>query len=137
MMKVEVLPVASIATVEGVIVPGDGRGAGLGFPTANLEVESPQVLPDDGVYSCRVTLANGQRYGGTVSVGFNPTFPDVKNRRIEVFVHDFRGNLYDQKITVEFVTFMHEMVAFSQVEELIDHTHQLVEQSKKLLGDEQ
>jgi len=136
MMKVEVLPVASIATVEGVIVPGDGRGAGLGFPTANLDVDQQDDLPRDGVYSCRVHLADGSVYGGTVSVGFNPTFPDVKNRRVEVFVHDFRGNLYDQKIRVDFVTFMHEMVAFSEVEQLINHTHQLVEKSKKLLADE-
>lgn len=76
----------------GTVIPGNGRGKGLGFPTANLAVEDDK--PDDGVYSAWVQLASGSWVGATVSVGSNPTFKNVRDRRMECHLHDHGRDIY-------------------------------------------
>ena len=60
--------------VEGVVVVGDGRGRGLGYPTANVEVPAGTELPDDGVYAGWFERADGSRHVAAVSVGGRPTY---------------------------------------------------------------
>ena len=72
--------------VEGVVVHGDGRGAGLGIPTANLDPTPHAAIPADGVYACWFNLGT-RRSPAAVSVGTNPTF-EGKERRVEAFVLD-------------------------------------------------
>src|SRR5690625_1992861 len=80
----------------GTVIPGNGRGKGLGFPTANLAVEDDK--PGDGVYSAWVQLADRSWVGATVSVGSNPTFKNVRDRRMECHLHDHRRDI-DRKST--------------------------------------
>ena len=87
--------------VEGLVVPGDGRGRDLGFPTANLQVQQHCAIPGAGVYAVYVAIGD-ERYSAVANIGFRPTF-GAGERTLEVHVLDFRGNLYGDQIRVQFV----------------------------------
>jgi riboflavin kinase/FMN adenylyltransferase len=104
--------------VGGRVVPGQGRGAGLGFPTANVAVEHPRKLwPPPGVYAVRVDVA-GSRHGGMMNVG---TAPTIKGGRPEIEVHifDFDGDLYGRRIFVHCVAGLRPEKRFPNAEELV------------------
>lgn len=111
------------ATFRGTVVHGDKRGRELGFPTANIEVGSPELLPGDGVYACWVSFPPaGLQYGATVSIGANPTFDDVVDRRVEAYIHDFDADLYGSDIKVTVHAWLRAMVRCDSLQELIDKT---------------
>lgn len=116
----------------GTVIPGNGRGKGLGFPTANLAVEDDK--PGDGVYSAWVQLACGSWVGATVSVGSNPTFRNVRDRRMECHLHDHERDIYGEKIEVFLVRFLRPMVAFNDAAELIAQTQLDVVESREILA---
>jgi riboflavin kinase/FMN adenylyltransferase len=107
--------------VEGVVVRGDSRGRELGYPTANLALDPYTAVPADGVYAGRLvrdTPAGPVTLPAAISVGTNPTF-DGRERRVEAYVLDFDGDLYDQPVAVEFVSRLRGMERFGTVEELV------------------
>lgn len=116
----------------GIVIPGNGRGKGLGFPTANIGLE--ENAPPDGVYSAWVRVAGGQWLGATVSVGDNPTFRNVETRRMESHIHDLDEDLYGKTVEVEIVAFLREMVAFNGADELISQTREDVVLSRSILS---
>ncbi len=88
--------------LRGTVVAGNRLGRQIGFPTANIRSDDPdKIIPADGVYVVRVYIG-GQSYGGMLHIGNRPTLPSVE-RRIEVHVFDFEGDLYGRTITVEWV----------------------------------
>jgi riboflavin kinase/FMN adenylyltransferase len=116
-------------------VDGKKRGRLLGFPTANVTLDSDCVQPDSGIYACRVTLhASAQVYDATVSVGNNPTFDDVGESRIEVHLHDVTIDLYGQTIEIWIVQRLRDMIKFDTVEILIVNTAQDVLRSREILS---
>lgn len=119
----------------GVVVGGHGRGRVLGFPTANVAVAKGAVPPVDGVYACWIRFPPAEaRHGGTVSVGDNPTFDDVLERRVEAYVHDLDEDLYGREISVEPVAMLREMRRFDTIDELIARTEHDVRRSRALLA---
>ncbi|MHC5062807.1 MAG: riboflavin biosynthesis protein RibF, partial [Planctomycetota bacterium] len=81
----------------GKVVSGDGRGRGLGFPTANVQPESP-VLPPRGVYAVEV-IHDGESYQGVANLGLRPTFGEGEEKGdegavLELHLLDFEGDLY-------------------------------------------
>lgn len=103
--------------VSGLVIPGDGRGRTLGFPTANITTPPTAVLPTDGVYAG--WLLNGtQRMPVAISLGTNPTFPTT-GRRLEAHVIDHPDlHLYGQRIDLEFGRRLRDMQRFLSTEEL-------------------
>jgi len=87
-------------TILGKVGSGDGRGKGLGFPTANLETED-ECLPPDGVYAGQALLSDGQRFPAAINLGNRPTF-DGQSRRIEAHLPGFSGNLRGDEMDLEF-----------------------------------
>lgn len=87
-------------TMLGSIVSGDGRGHGLGFPTANLATED-ECLPPDGVYAGRASLADGKILPAAINLGTRPTF-DGKDRKIEAHLPTFQGDLTGEEMDLEF-----------------------------------
>lgn len=105
--------------ISGTVVHGDHRGRELGFPTANLSLAHQYVIPADGVYS-GLLYANGQSLPAAISIGTNPTFNDVFDRRIEAHVIGHQGlNLYDQDVDVDFIGHIRGMEAFTDIDQLI------------------
>lgn len=103
--------------VEGIVVRGEQRGRALGYPTANVAHHPRAAVPADGVYAGYTDVA-GRRYPAAISVGSNPTF-DATTRTVESYLLDFDGDLYGQRVRVEFVERLRGMVAFDGVAELV------------------
>lgn len=85
----------------GTVVKGDGRGAQIGFPTANLESEN-QLLPPEGVYPVWVKdLQKDSLYEGVLNYGRRPTFKEGQTKLVlEAHLLDFMGNLYGKTLEV-------------------------------------
>lgn len=104
--------------LRGRIVSGYKVGRTIGFPTANIEVDSPyKLLPKVGVYAVRVELL-GKRYKGMLYIGKRPTLQNGDNLTIEVNILGFSGNAYNDEITVSFVYALREDKTFESVEAL-------------------
>jgi riboflavin kinase/FMN adenylyltransferase len=105
--------------LRGTVAPGAGRGAKIGFPTANIVPEDrDKVIPGDGVYAVRVRLEDERSFKGMLNIGTNPTFDGVQ-RTIEVNIFDFDSDLYGRALEVEFVERLREEVRFASVKELV------------------
>lgn len=104
--------------LRGRIVSGYKVGRTIGFPTANIEVDSPyKLLPKVGVYAVWVELL-GKRYKGMLYIGKRPTLQNGDNLTIEVNILGFSGNAYNDEITVSFVYAVREDKAFESVKAL-------------------
>lgn len=99
----------------GKVGTGAQRGRTIGFPTANL-MEVPTLIPANGVYAGWAWV-NGHRQAAAIHIGPNPTFAEAQ-RKIEVHLLDFQGDLYGQSLPVDFVDRVRDVQKFSSVEEL-------------------
>lgn len=88
-------------TLWGMVVPGDGRGRHLGYPTANLALEPNVLVPAAGVYAVRVYVKNSQR-DGVLYIGSRATFAHA-SPSIEVHLFDTNEELYGVELQVELV----------------------------------
>jgi riboflavin kinase/FMN adenylyltransferase len=110
-------------SVFGRVVHGANLGHRIGFPTANLDLHHG-LHPPGGVYACRVrhlvSGAKGRTYWGVANIGFRPTVAPEPTLRPQVEVHllDFDGNLYGERIELEFVARLRGERRFSGVDEL-------------------
>lgn len=118
--------------VEGVVVRGDRRGRELGYPTANLQPGPHAAVPADGVYAGWLVRGDKSRLPAAVSVGTNPTFSGTE-RRVEAYVLDFDGDLYGERVGLDFVARLRPMVTFGDVDALLAQMAVDVEQSRALL----
>jgi riboflavin kinase/FMN adenylyltransferase len=103
----------------GKVVAGDKRGRLLGYPTANIELDDiDKLLPSLGIYAVEVIVAN-QKLSGLLSIGRRPTFYDSGEIVAEVYIYNFDGNIYDQKIIVSILEKIRNEEKFTSPEELI------------------
>jgi len=122
--------------VDGEVVHGDDRGASLGFPTANLELDPRLSHPARGVYACRARV-DGSWFAAATNVGVNPTFggdPEITPVRIETFLLGFEGDLYGRTIRVEFWARLRDEMKFTSVDDLITQMKRDVEATKELVS---
>ena len=104
--------------LEGKVVEGDHLGVKIGFPTANLEIyDKNKLIPGEGIYAVWVYWKEN-KYGGMAYVGKRPTISTLGEKRIEVNIFDFSGNLYNETILLEFIEFIREDKQFGNLEEL-------------------
>ena len=120
--------------LEGTVVSGYQVGRKIGFPTANLRVDFPyKLIPSIGVYAVRVQVA-GQQWKGMLSIGYRPTINNGNDLSIEVHILDFQGDIYNQKMRLEFIEFLRPEVKFDSIDELIAQMHKDKEETIKVLG---
>ena len=109
-------------SLEGTVIRGNHIGGSLlGFPTVNLEVPGGKLMPRYGVYGTVVELPDGTKVRGITNVGDNPTVQNdrLNHRvRIETFLLDFRGDLYDTPIRIRFLHFIRPEMKFRDLREL-------------------
>ncbi len=115
----------------GKVVTGAGRGESLGFPTANLDVNSGQALPPDGVYAGLAHM-NGKVFQSMTNVGRNPTFGKA-DRTIETYLLDYSGDLYGRELSVDFVARVRDEKKFKNADELKKQLAEDVRQGKTIL----
>ena len=118
--------------LEGTVVSGYQVGRKIGFPTANLRVDfSNKLIPSIGVYAVCVYVA-GQQWKGMLSIGYRPTINNGNDLSIEVHILDFQGDIYNQKMRLEFIEFLRPEVKFDSVDELIAQMHKDKEETIKV-----
>lgn len=113
--------------LEGAVLHGNKRGRTIGYPTANVGTPSGLLVPADGVYAgwlVRGEIAHG--FDGDVilpaaiSIGTNPTFADVLERRVEAYVLDQTDlQLYGEYVAVDFEARIRGMLKFDNVDALM------------------
>ena len=105
-------------SVSGTVVTGERRGRLLGYPTLNVQPESPRkLLPPDGVYAVDVATPRG-RFGGMLSVGGRPTFDDDR-RTIEAHLFDASGNFYGDVVQVGLIARLRDIARFPDASALV------------------
>ncbi len=122
--------------ITGTVVRGDQRGRELGFPTANVLVPGDVGVPADGVYAGWLRrLDTDETFPAAISVGTNPTFEGVHNRRVESHVLDRTDlELYGVGIEVTFVQHLRGMLRFDGVESLVEAMNEDVVRTRAILG---
>ena len=121
-------------TLSGEVVRGFHVGHELGFPTANLQVDVEKVMPRNGAYAVWATLADGERHGGMLNIGTRPTIGNGETTSVEVNLLDYDGNLYDQRLTVEFVARLRDERRFDSRSELMSQLALDEAAARELLG---
>lgn len=105
----------------GKVVQGESLGRQLGFPTANLDVESDiKLIPKNGVYAVNVLLEDDMIYEGMMNIGSRPTVHAQGVTSMEINLFDFSGDLYGQKITVQLLSRFRDEVKFDTLDALKD-----------------
>lgn len=102
---------------EGLVVEGNKLGRTLGYPTANLQIETPEkLIPGNGVYAV-IALVEQSTYKAMMNIGVRPTV-DGKKRMIEVNLFDFNHDIYGKTLRVYVKKYLRGEVKFNGLEEL-------------------
>ncbi|MGE5362934.1 MAG: bifunctional riboflavin kinase/FAD synthetase [Bacteroidota bacterium] len=114
--------------ISGKVVPGARRGRTLGFPTANIQPgDKTKLIPANGIYLVEFVIhpdgGNTQQteesFYGLMNIGLRPTFADVTEQVIEVYLLDFEGDIYGREVTVKLLEYMRPEIKFASVQELV------------------
>ena len=121
--------------LQGEITHGDRRGRELGFPTANLIPEEALACPGHGVYACLASgpAAFAQPLPAAVSIGVRPTFVTGRAELIEAYVLDFDGDLYGQRLRLDFIARLRGERRFDSAERLIEQMHRDVARTREIV----
>ncbi len=105
--------------LSGTVVEGQKLGRSIGYPTANLKVESDiKIIPKNGAYAVWAYTPDGGRHKAMLNIGERPTVSNSKELSIEVNILDFNGDLYNKGLKIEFVKRIREERKFDGVDEL-------------------
>lgn len=104
-------------SISGEVIHGQKIGRTIGYPTANIQVDPMKLLPKNGAYIVDVFVKE-QHFKGMLSIGTNPTV-EGKLKTVEVYILDFKDDLYGKEISVNFRDFLHEEIKFESLEKLI------------------
>jgi riboflavin kinase / FMN adenylyltransferase len=118
--------------VEGHVVPGAGRGDGLGYPTANLRTPPRLLLPARGVYAGRGYLGE-EIWPAAINVGINPTFGE-EPLHVEAYLLGFDGDIRGEVLTVEFWERLRDEVRFESPDALARQIGEDVARTRELLS---
>jgi riboflavin kinase/FMN adenylyltransferase len=108
-------------SLAGTVIRGDRLGHQIGFPTANLDATG-RALPPNGVYAVHAEVigaGNSSSHRGVMNIGIRPTLNEQQpQRRVEVHLLDFQGELYDQEIELTFVEKLRDERKFPSLDAL-------------------
>lgn len=116
--------------IEGIVVGGFHVGRKIGYPTANIQIPSSEkLIPGNGVYVVRATVKqDGNRtkeeacphrsFLGMMNIGCRPTFANGNDRTIEVHLLDFSGDIYFERLHIDFIAFIRKEQKFESIEQL-------------------
>ena len=124
-------------TLVGRVVEGFQQGRRLGFPTANLRIESPyKLVPAPGVYAAKARLVNSMEMKrAVVNIGVRPTFHG-HTMSIETHIINYEGNLYDQRLVVALAHRLRDEQKFDSTGALVAQMRQDVRTANSLFEKE-
>lgn len=118
-------------SMAGPVEAGDKIGRRLGFPTANIGIEPNKLVPALGAYAGRAIAQEGQ-FIAALSVGYRPTFGGTQ-LRVEAFLLDFEGDLYQQRLELRFVRYLHPDITFPNPDELVQQLRRDVADTRQIV----
>ena len=107
---------------------GHRIGRTIGIPTINFTVPPHVLVPGRGVYVTRVYLPDGRSFPGVTNVGTRPTVTDSDAVFVETFLLDFDGDLYGERIRLEFCRYLRSEQKFASLEKLQQQIHRDISQ---------
>ena len=124
--------------VTGTVIKGDQRGRKIGFPTANIVLET-LLQPAFGVYAVEVDIDDGQaapqtRAGGVANIGVRPTFKK-KDVLCEAHLFDSDSELYGQRLLVRLKAFLRPEQKFAGIDELLKQISTDTDHARRILSD--
>jgi riboflavin kinase/FMN adenylyltransferase len=119
-------------SMAGPVEAGDRVGRTLGFPTANIGIEPNKLVPALGAYAGRARAPEGD-FIAALSVGYRPTFGGTQ-LRVEAFLLDFEGDLYQQRLELRFTKYLHPDIKFPGAAELVAQLRQDVADTRRISG---
>jgi riboflavin kinase/FMN adenylyltransferase len=135
-------------SMAGPVEAGDKVGRRLGFPTANIGIEPNKLVPALGAYAGRARrlppplggegrgegperASPGEDFVAALSVGYRPTFGGTQ-LRVEAFLLDFEGDLYQQRLELRFMRYLHGDIRFPTTDELVEQLKHDVEDTRRI-----
>ncbi|HEX5471000.1 MAG TPA: bifunctional riboflavin kinase/FAD synthetase [Lacipirellulaceae bacterium] len=115
--------------IRGMVTHGAGRGAKIGFPTANLSAIDT-LLPAQGVYAGRA-MVDGEVYPAAINLGPSPTFGDTAVR-VEIHCVGLDEPLYGQPLEVDFLARLRDIRPFDSPAALIEQLKLDVDQTNRI-----
>jgi riboflavin kinase/FMN adenylyltransferase len=139
-----------VYSMAGPVEAGEMVGRQLGFPTANIAVEPNKLIPALGAYAGRVRVDWGSReltaqpqgssektpereFVAALSVGYRPTFGGTQ-LRVEAFLLDFEGDLYQRRLELRFIHYLHPDITFPGTDELVRQLQQDVADTRRIVA---
>lgn len=119
-------------TIEGVVQHGDKLGRTIGFPTANIDM-GDYLRPAYGIYAVRGVLPDGRVLDGAANLGIRPMF-DPPKLLLEPHFFDFAENLYDQRIAVQLIAYLHAERAYEGLDALMNGIAQDCVDARQILA---
>jgi riboflavin kinase/FMN adenylyltransferase len=150
--------------LSGVVVRGAARGRAIGYPTANLSIDT-DLRPKPGIYAARArllpdegdaaaatpapaaggeaakpgstsgALAAGMTWTAALSVGTNPTFASDGSVTVEAHLLDFSGDLYGRRLRLELAARLRDERRFESVEALVAQIADDVARTRAIVGE--
>ena len=118
--------------LKGPVVHGEKRGREIGYPTANIGLNSLATIPADGVYAGWLSVGE-DRWAAAISIGTNPTFPGIRGRQVEAYALDQVGlDLYDQEAKIEFGYRLRDTLKFEGLPPLLEQMKKDCDQAREL-----
>jgi len=116
----------------GLVEPGDRIGREIGWPTVNLAVPPGKLVPGHAIYAGWASEPAGQ-HEAAISVGYRPTF-DKTDLRVEAYLLDFEGDLYQQRLELRFVARLRDQVKFPDARSLSEQIARDVQDTRAALA---
>ena len=120
--------------IEGIVVPGDGRGRQIGIPTANISFPAMLTVPRHGVYAVNAVI-DGVAYPAVANLGIRPTFGG-KDEVLEVHVLGLDRDLYGKHVSVEFIRRIRDERRFESVDDLLAQIRADITSAAEVLGEQ-
>lgn len=116
------------------VAHGKKLGSTLGFPTVNLRFQPGVIVPAYGVYATMATLADGRRCPAVTNVGVRPTVDAAGGVTVEGYLLGFAGDLYGQRVRLEFYKFLRGERKFPSLEALRDEVRHNAQKTMDYFG---
>ncbi|MGH7882768.1 MAG: bifunctional riboflavin kinase/FAD synthetase [Candidatus Dormibacteraceae bacterium] len=118
-------------SLPGTVEVGDQIGRRIGWPTVNLALPPNQLIPGRGIYAGLAKTSGGE-YPAAISIGYRPTF-DKTELRVEAYLLDFEGDLYQQRVELFFLARLRDELRFESEEELAEAIGRDVEETRRVV----
>jgi riboflavin kinase/FMN adenylyltransferase len=127
--------------ISGIVAHGEQMGRQIGFPTANISIDTHRMIPKRGVYAVKVSSPLGSAASqweelstqfGMTNIGMRPTF-DGHRLTIETHIFDFHEDLYGRQLTIQFMARLRDEQSFESAEALALQMQHDEQQARKIL----